>query len=294
MKKMNAVVNLALGLIASASVVNGVSSDNFLLGTASITQGALLGLCAGYRHKKYELELRDYNQGAYTIACEVGEAITLITESRQAVAIGNQVIEISPSPLRRFLESGKEKALDRFHQMFNEFNQGSAIFAGSRGSGKSASLRYAVGKRMIVHPQIQLIIVDPHYDPDDSIWLPGMSPEEHQAFVIRDARQGLEAIRSVFEEGERRERENDKSKPPILCVIDEYQLVIDITEAGEELGHIVGQSMNRFRKFGVDFYLGLHSLKLKNTALDSSALSQMGWLVLGNLINDTNTILPSN
>jgi len=294
MKKLQATVNMALGLVASASVINGVSSANFVLGTASIVQGALLGLSAGYRHKKYDLSMRDYSGGAYELSCEVGEAIAAITESRQATEIGKQVVKVSPGPLRYLLEAGKEKALDRFNQLFNDFNRGSAIFAGSRGSGKSATLRYAVAKRMLKNPQTQLIIVDPHYDPDESIWLPGMTPEEHKAFVIRGANQGLEAIRGVFEEGERRERDNDKSKPPILCVIDEYQLVVDVTEAGEDLGRIIQQSMNRFRKYGIDFYLGLHSLKLKNTSIDSSALSQMGWLILGNLVNDTNTILPGN
>lgn len=210
---------------------------------------------------------------------------------------------ISPPPLPAETRSGglvkvEGVGFDEEPEPFSEiekiFHYGSAIIAGSRGSGKSSALRHFVGKRLQARPETRLLIIDPHYDPGEETWLPGCSEDEHDRIVVRDPLKGLSAFNKVFAEGLRREELILKKEPPLLVVIDEYQGFISRTNSGKEMAEMITYIQNGFRKFQVDVFLGLHSLKKGMSDLDSSATMQMHWCLLGNLINDTNTIIPDH
>ncbi|MDJ1174890.1 type IV secretory system conjugative DNA transfer family protein [Roseofilum capinflatum] len=293
-KSLYAGTNLGLGIVAALSISAGLSNRNLIVGSAALTQGILINMGVIHRHRKHDLTLDDYVGSMTSLSTDIGEALWAVVDSVQVKKAGKSVVEVSPTFARRFLEAGKEKARERFWALFDAFNQGSCIFAGSRGSGKSTAMRYAVATRMLEDPNAELIVIDPHYDPDETVWLPGVSPSEHSAFVVRDPERALEVMRETLAEGERRERENLKKEPRTILVVDEFQMLVDATDALDEIAHIIKQIMNRFRKYRVDVILGLHSLKKLNTGLDSSAVNQMSILALGNLINDTATIVPSN
>lgn len=189
---------------------------------------------------------------------------------------------------------GFDEEPEPFSETEKIFHTRSAIIAGCSGSGKSSAMRYLLGKRLEARPDTRLLIIDPHYDPDGEMWLPGCSQEEHNQIVIRGGFKGLSAFRKVFEEGLRREELNLKKEPPLLVVIDEYQGFVNRTESSKEMSEMITYIQNGFRKFHVDIFLGLHSLKKGECGLDSSATIQMHWYILGNLINDTNTVVPDN
>lgn len=187
-----------------------------------------------------------------------------------------------------------EKVDSDFDKVISILSKGSALFAGARGSGKSTALRYFLAKRLEAHPDTQILIIDPHFDAEEDVWIPGFAEEDYKDILIRNPEKALEAIRSVFNEGLRREEFNLRKEPPILVVVDEYQGFTTRSDSVKEMGDIITYIQNGFRKFGVDIWVGLHSLKNKNCGLDSSATMQMNWYILGNLINDTNTIIPDN
>lgn len=187
-----------------------------------------------------------------------------------------------------------EKVDSEFDKVINILSKGSALFAGARGSGKSTALRYFLAKRLEARPDTQILIVDPHFDAEEDVWIPGFSEEDYKDILIRNPEKALDAVRAVYNEGLRREELNLRKEPPILVVIDEYQGFTTRSNSVKEMSDIITYIQNGFRKFGVDIWVGLHSLKNKNCGLDSSATMQMNWYLLGNLINDTNTIVPDN
>ena len=190
---------------------------------------------------------------------------------------------------------GFDEEPEPFSEIEKIFHYGSAIIAGASGSGKSSALRHLIRKRLEARPDTRLLIIDPHYDPDESSWLPGYSREEQDRIIVRDPfRKGLSAFTKVYEEGLRREELILKKEPPILVVIDEYQGFITRSNSGKEMGEMLVYSQNAFRKFNIDIFVGLHSLKKSECGIDSSATMQMHWYLLGNLINDTNTIIPDH
>jgi len=222
---------------------------------------------------------------------------------------GSRPQPISPSPIDLWDEEEEEELpsfparadgmgfneeSEPFSEIEKIFHNGSAIIAGSRGSGKSSALRHLLSKRLQARPDTKLLIIDPHYDPDEESWLSGCSEDEHGQIVVRDPFKALSAFNKVYQEGLRREEAILKKEPPLLVVIDEYQGFITRTGAGKEMAEMITYIQNGFRKFHVDVFLGLHSLKKGMCELDSSATMQMHWYLLGNLINDTNTIIPDH
>lgn len=204
----------------------------------------------------------------------------------------NEPEDLEPLPKAQGI--GIHEDSNPFAEVEKIFHYGSAIVAGSRGSGKSTALKYLLNSRLKARPDTRLLIIDPHYDPDEDSWLFGRSPEEHDGIVIRDPFKGLSAFNKVYKEGVNREESNLKKEAPLLVVIDEYQGFITRTESGKEMSGMITYIMNAFRKFHVDVMLGLHSIKKGMCELDSSATTQMHWYLLGNLVNDTNTIIPDH
>lgn len=202
--------------------------------------------------------------------------------------------EVSEFSLEKVRGVSLEKIDSDFDKVIKSLSKGSALFAGARGSGKSSALRYFLAKRLEARPDTQILIIDPHFDVEEDVWIPGFSEEDYKDILIRKPEQALEAVRSVFNEGLRREEYNLRKEAPILVVIDEYQGFTTRSDSVKEMSDIITYIQNGFRKFGVDIWVGLHSLKNKNCGLDSSATMQMNWYLLGNLINDTNTIIPDN
>jgi hypothetical protein len=62
----------------------------------------------------------------------------------------------------------------------------------------------------------------------------------------------------------------------------------------EETISTVATIQDECRKFGVQITIGMHSIKLKNTGIDSSTLAQMTWVMFEKACMDINSTFPSD
>lgn len=182
-----------------------------------------------------------------------------------------------------------------------EFLDSNIIVFGKRGSGKSTFLRAVVVAFLSAHPDGLLIICDLHFDVDDekkSSWLPGMSmTEQLKRFVADTPAKVLDAFRRFGKQMRDRVDKKDKTCPPIKFICDEFNGVLSrfSEDEREEILGIIQFFTYECRKFNqsrlgadIGMTLGIHNLKKGGCGIDSTVMTNMNILVLGNMLNDPN------
>lgn len=293
-KGADAVICAGLAAIAAASGAYALSGQGFLQSFIGGT-GAVTSLSAAIRrHERLGLVVADYANGLDELADDYSNSL--------AAAIANDVKTLSraivvphlPPMLSDLLEAGSKEDEQKFWDALDKVISGSLMTVGARGSGKSYALAAATARWLEKNPDGRLIIGDPHYDPDESQWLPTVPPKVvRERYVIRDFEKIAECLKRVYRIGCDREQRGLKNERRILLVIDEYLALRSMfPKQADDLAEIIKQIMNRFRKYKVDIWLGLHSFKKGETGLDSSVFQQMAFLGLGDALDDRSSPYP--
>ena len=214
--------------------------------------------------------------------------------------------EISISPQTLQLEQQKQ-AIERktnidLSWLDSDFIAGSKVVVGGRGSGKSYYLKYEAARYLLENPNDQLLILDPHFDPDsapDDQWLSNLPLEILKNYVVAKKPEDIyKQMVNVVEELDRRIDNNLKPPhvPRIKIILDEEETIkrkLDNDQFDIFLD-VIGRIQDEARKYGINITIAMHSLKKENTGIDSANLSQMDWLLFEKAAYDPVTKYPSD
>lgn len=168
---------------------------------------------------------------------------------------------------------------------------------GAKGSGKSTFLAYDAIRFLQLHPDGELRIGDLHYDEKESLWLPGVPPEQLLKTVIADRTDGiLKQFRRARALVEERIERKDRNGKPFKLICDEFVGVMTRLDKDEQEEVLKAIQLIQFegRKYNVNVVLGLHSVKKGQSGIDSSVLANMDLLCLGKSLADRSTQFPAD
>lgn len=167
------------------------------------------------------------------------------------------------------------------------FMDSSKMVVGSPGTGKTSWLNFEATDFCDRHPGGTLRIVDPHFDEDESRWLPGIATATLLArYVYTDAAGCYSAFIDALEELERRIAGGLKKEPYYKLICDEFQNIGLTPQQRGEVVEIIGRLAREGRKYRVRLTLGLHTGKKSQTDLDSSLFSAFTVMLMGRTIAD--------
>jgi hypothetical protein len=130
-------------------------------------------------------------------------------------------------------------------------------------------------------------IVDPHWDPDESRWLPGLATSVVEArYLTTTASGAYAAVKEALEELDRRRTGGLKNEPLHKLIIDEFQNIGFTAGQRAEVVEAIGRIVREGRKYQIRLTLGLHSGKKSQTDLDSSFFSAFTLVLMGRTIAD--------
>jgi hypothetical protein len=181
----------------------------------------------------------------------------------------------------------------------SEFIKASKIVVGAKGSGKSTYLRYEAARWLKENPEGKLLIFDPHYDVDDpsKAWLKDLDQKEiYRCYIFKTVEDIKKQFLNAYAELNKRIKHGLKDGKPWKCIFDEIENnYVNFDEGTFKLfQNFVNVSQNEGRKFLFDVSLGMHSLKEKNTGMDSDTLTQMEWLLFEKAAYSSTTKYPSD
>jgi hypothetical protein len=183
----------------------------------------------------------------------------------------------------------------------SKFISGSKIVVGARGKGKSTFLTYAVSRMILENPGLELYIIDPHLDrsePIDYKWFSGVPIKSTLNKVLfKDKYEGLLlSIAKIFQHRIDNDIFYPKSCSLIHLVVDELEAVkgyLGSNYSGLFLD-LLAKIQDEGRKYGIEVTVGSHGMKKETIGIDSSALSQMNWVLFENAAYDTTVKYPSD
>ena len=179
----------------------------------------------------------------------------------------------------------------------DDFIDASKGVFGAKGSGKSTFLAYDAIRFLQLHPDGELRIGDLHYDEKESLWLPGVPPEQLLKTVIADRTDGiLKQFRRARTLVEERIEQKDRNGKPFKLICDEFVGVMTRLNKDEQEEVLKAIQLIQFegRKYNVNVVLGLHSVKKGQSGIDSSVLANMDLLCLGKSLADRSTQFPAD
>jgi hypothetical protein len=295
MQAANPKNNAALSnLLASVLAVGGfltVPYQPWFVGIPMSAAGCFLGVTSAIRHKKYQLTTADYWNEFEEFCTEGEEGLDPLLSwvgKRSQPLVQKYVVPKMPAIAATLLDAASAQKDDSW--LTQQMIRASKFVLGAKGTGKSEWIRYEARRFRAENPNGVLRIVDIHYDADEP-WLVGMGDES--GYVASDAATGMAFIREMRAIGEQRIKDSEKSGVPYKLIIDEYQGFCDRSETDSEfVAKAVQFSQDELRKYQVNVTLTAKSIKEKQTGLDSSIISQMDLLALGNSLADATNKLP--
>lgn len=270
-----ATANLFLATISAGLLASTVRSP-LLLALPQFTLGGYGLAVAVHRQRRDRIGLGEYG-GA--VAALGGDVLALYDNAPEVRVATPSFL---PAPLRYV---GGEA--DSTAWATATFMDSSKMVIGAPGTGKTTWLYYEAVEFVERHPGGTLRIVDPHYDSEESRWLPGIPPDLLQERYLYSSTGGAwSAFVGLLEELERRIAGGLKKEPYYKLICDEFQN-IPFTEAQRvEVVDIIGRVAREGRKYRIRLTLGLHSGKKSQTALDSSLFSAFTLMAMGRTLAD--------
>ena len=214
---------------------------------------------------------------------------------------------LSSADLTRQLEVIQEETGFDTSWINDDFINKSKAVIGAKGSGKTYFMHYLATRWKQLNPEGIVFIFDSHFDPTDpkSVWFAGVEQEPLIGTVIFKKHEDIrDKFKDIQKEIHRRIENNLKPPhvPKIKIFWDEEDSYFKFWNTGlgknpkvfEETVSTVATIQDECRKYGIDITIGMHSIKLKNTGIDSSTLAQMTWVMFEKACMDINSTFPSD
>jgi len=169
--------------------------------------------------------------------------------------------------------------------------QNSLLITGRKGAGKSHLLRW-LHASWVQNSGVNDVfyIIDPHYDPDEEEdkWLKGLNEKRlfDNGFITNGSgiSQKLEELLFLFLKEVKTNNKLKISGRKVRVVVDEIDSLSDTDS--NTLSELVKNIEYQGRKYGWSIHLGSHTLKLKQTNLDSSVIASMHALIHTSVATD--------
>jgi hypothetical protein len=270
----NGAANLFLSL-ASLSLVAGAFRSPLLVAAPQACLGGYGLAVAIRRHQRDGLGFGSY---AGAIA-DLGADVLSLYDSAPEIHL-HQLTRLAP-PLAAL------STADPVAWCTDAFMDSSKMVIGSPGTGKTTWIQYEAASTLARHPSATVRIVDPHWDPDESRWLPGLATSVVEArYLTTTASGAYAAVKEALEELDRRRTGGLKNEPLHKLIIDEFQNIGFTAGQRAEVVEAVGRIVREGRKYQIRLTLGLHSGKKSQTDLDSSFFSAFTLVLMGRTIAD--------
>lgn len=267
--------NLFLTL-ASAGLLAGAIRAPLLVAIPQATLGGYGLAVAWRRHQRDQLALGGYAKAV----ADLGVDILSLYETAPDLPTIHQLTRLAP-PLASLEEASSASWCTP------EFVDSSKMVIGSPGTGKTTWLYWEAADSLARHPDAVIRIVDPHYDPEESKWLPGLPVDILEArYLYKDAAGAYASVKEAIAELDRRRAGGLKNEPLYKLVIDEFQNIGFTDHQRSQVTEWIGRIVREGRKYRIRLTLGLHSGKKSQTDLDSSFFSAFTLLIMGRTIAD--------
>lgn len=127
----------------------------------------------------------------------------------------------------------------------------SALIGGQSGSGKSTLIRSILAQAALQGGKF--VVVDPHYGAGDESLGASLKPLQGRMMgaIAHDDKTMTTALEMVKRIGERRIAGIDKSKSPIILIVDEVTALLQRSNIAQLLSDVLGQISQETRKVGV-------------------------------------------
>lgn len=178
-----------------------------------------------------------------------------------------------------------------------------AVF-GNKGSGKSSFMGYEALQFVSQFPNGRLFIGDIHYADEDSKWLPFIDDATFNDKYLADTpTKILKVVKSLDQLlRDRKAAKLTIKKPecfPVKFIWDEVLGTLDeLEEINEDFPKYVIKVAERIQlqgdKYGIQWTLGLHSIKKTKSGFDSSFFNNLSIVCLGTSIADNTVKYPSD
>ena len=288
-KQEIALSNIALSFLSAMGVIAASQAPWFVgmpaFSIAGVTTAGVVG-----RNKKHELSLRDYWEAIPAFGDDVELALDPILSlaDKADPLVDRFIVPRIPPIAKTLLDAASAEKDDSW--MTPEMILASKFVLGAKGTGKSEWIRFEARRFKAENPNGILRIIDIHYDSDEP-WLLGMGDESD--YVASDAATGMAFVREMRSIGEQRIKDKEKNGAQYKLIIDEYQGFCDRRETESDfVSKAIQFSQDELRKYKVNVTVTSKSFKEKMTGLDSSIVSQMDFLALGNSLADSTNKLP--
>ena len=127
----------------------------------------------------------------------------------------------------------------------------SALIGGVSGSGKSTLVRFILTQSALQGGRF--VVIDPHFAAGEESLGASLQPLRSRLMgdIAANDKQMLDALKYVRLVGQQRLAGKDKSKSPLILVVDETTALLQRSDVAEELLKVLGQIAQETRKVGV-------------------------------------------